>query len=204
MFHWVMTSVEHAKSDGVIVGYARTSSSDQIAGLEHQIRELESVGCARVFAEHVSAIDRHRPELEAALDWLRSGDTFVVTKPDRLARSVTDLLAIVERLRSKGVAVRVLSMNLDSASAASVLTLSIMGAVSQWERDSMLERQRAGVARAQALGKYRGRAPTARAKAPQVLKLKAEGKPVAEIAQAVGISRASVYRALAQEALRQA
>lgn len=200
MFHWVMTSVEQGKTDGAIVGYARTSTSDQIAGLEHQIGELEAVGCTRVFSEHVSAIDRHRPELEAALDWLRSGDTFVVTKPDRLARSVTDLMAIVERLRSKGVTVRVLSMHLDTSSPTSMLLLSILGSVSSWERDAMLERQRAGIARAKSQGKYRGRAPTARAKTSEVLRLKAEGRSVAEIAKTVGISRASVYRAFAATA----
>lgn len=196
MFHWVMTSVEHTPAGGAVVGYARTSTTDQIAGLEHQIGELEAVGCTRVFSEHVSAIERRRPELEAALDWLRSGDTFVVTKPDRLSRSVTDLMEIVERLRSKGVTVRVLSMHLDTSSPTSMLLLSILGSVSSWERDAMLERQRAGIARAKSQGKYRGRAPTARAKAPEVLRLKAEGRSVAEIVRETGVSRASVYRAL--------
>ena len=196
MFHWVMTSVEQTPAGGAIVGYARTSTTDQIAGLEHQIGELEAVGCTRVFSEHVSAIERRRPELEAALDWLRSGDTFVVTKPDRLSRSVTDLMEIVERLRSKGVTVRVLSMHLDTSSPTSMLLLSILGSVSSWERDAMLERQRAGIARAKSQGKYRGRAPTARAKAPEVLRLKAEGRSVAEIVRETGVSRASVYRAL--------
>lgn len=196
MFHWVMTSVEQSHAGGAIVGYARTSTSDQIAGLEHQIGELEAAGCTRIFAEHVSAIERRRPELEAALDWLREGDTFIVTKPDRLARSVTDLLSIVERLRSKGVITRVLSMNLDTSSPTSMLLLSILGSVSSWERDAMLERQRAGISRAKAQGKYHGRAPTARAKAPEVLRLKAEGKSVPEIVRATGVSRASVYRAL--------
>jgi DNA invertase Pin-like site-specific DNA recombinase len=191
-----MTSVEQTHVGGAIVGYARTSTSDQIAGLEHQIGELEAAGCTRIFSEHVSAIERHRPELEAALDWLRDGDTFVVTKPDRLARSVTDLMSIVEKLRSRCVTVRVLSMHLDTSSPTSMLLLSILGSVSSWERDAMLERQRAGISRAKAQGKYRGRAPTARAKAPEVLRLKAEGKSVPEIVRATGVSRASVYRAL--------
>ncbi|WP_298094611.1 recombinase family protein [Brevundimonas sp.] len=191
-----MTSVEQTHVGGAVVGYARTSTSDQIAGLEHQIGELEAAGCTRIFSEHVSAIERHRPELEAALDWLRDGDTFIVTKPDRLARSVTDLMSIVEKLRSRRVTVRVLSMHLDTSSPTSMLLLSILGSVSSWERDAMLERQRAGISRAKAQGKYRGRAPTARAKAPEVLRLKAEGKSVPEIVRATGVSRASVYRAL--------
>ncbi len=191
-----MTSVEHQHPTGAAVGYARTSTTDQVAGLESQIADLKAAGCTRIFAEHVSAVERHRPELEAALDWLRSGDTFIVTKPDRLARSVTDLLSLVDRLRAKSVTVKILAMHLDTSNPTSMLSLSILAAVSQWEREIMLERQRAGISRAKAEGKYRGRAPTARAKAHEVRRLKAEGKTVPEIIQATGVSRASIYRAL--------
>lgn len=191
-----MTHVEQTHPAGALVGYARTSTADQIAGLEDQIEDLKRAGCARIFSEQVSAVDRHRPQLEAALDWLRSGDTFIVTKPDRLARSVTDLLSIVERLRSKDVTVRILSMHLDTSNPTSMLSLSILAAVSQWEREIMLERQRAGIAKAKAEGKYRGRAPTARAKAGEVRRLKSEGKTIPEIVRETGVSRASVYRAL--------
>jgi DNA invertase Pin-like site-specific DNA recombinase len=190
-----MTHVEHLP--GALVGYGRTSTADQIAGLEDQIAELKRSGCSRIFAEHVSAVERHRPELESALDWLRSGDTFIVTKPDRLARSVTDLLGIVERLKAKGVTVRILSMHLDTSNPTSMLTLSIMASIGQWEREIMRERQRAGIARAKAEGKYRGRAPTARAKAEVIRQLRGEGRTVKQIVEEIGISRASVYRALA-------
>ncbi|MBU2167847.1 MAG: recombinase family protein [Alphaproteobacteria bacterium] len=185
-------------TSGAIIGYARTSTTDQIAGLEDQVIELTKAGCTRIHREHVSAIAHHRPELEAALDWVRSGDTFVVTKPDRLARSVTDLLGIVSKLREKGVTVRILSLNLTSGDPTSDLLMSLMGAISTWEREIMLERQRAGIAKAKAEGRYKGRAPTARAKTPEVLRLKAEGKTAAQIALAVGVSRASVYRAFAE------
>lgn len=181
---------------GTLVGYGRTSTTDQRAGLEDQIEELKKAGCTRIFSEHVSAVDRHRPQLEAALDWVRSGDTLVFTKPDRASRSVTDLLGMVERLREKGVTVRILSMHLDTTDPTSMLTLSIMAAVSQWEREIMLERQRAGIAKAKAEGRYKGRVPTARAKAGEVRRLKAEGRSIPEIIQATGISRASIYRAL--------
>ena len=195
-----MNSVEHTHPAGALVGYARTSTSDQVAGLEDQIDELNKAGCTRIFSEHISAVERKRPELEAALDWLRSGDTFMVTKPDRLARSVADLLAIIDRLKVNGVTVRILSMHIDTSTPTSMLSLSILAAVSQWEREIMLERQRAGIAKAKAEGKYRGRAPTARSKAPEVLRLKAEGRTVAQIAESVQISRASVYRALTEAA----
>lgn len=195
-----MSHVEQTHPAGALVGYGRTSTTDQVAGLEDQIEELKRAGCSRIFAEHVSAVERQRPELEAALDWVRSGDTFIVTKPDRLARNVVELLSIVERLKAKGVTVRILSMHLDTGNPTSNLILTILAGVGSWEREVMLERQRAGIAKAKSEGKYRGRAPTARAKAPEVLQLKAEGKTVAEIAKTVGISRASIYRALNEAA----
>lgn len=127
---------------------------------------------------------------------MRSGDTFVVTKPDRLARSVEDLLSIVSRLKEKGVTVRILAMHLDTSNPTSMLTLTVLAGVAQWEREIMLERQRAGIARAKAEGRYKGRAPTAQAKAPEVRRLKAEGRTISQIVETTGVSRASVYRAL--------
>lgn len=191
-----MISVQQTHAEGAIVGYARTSTSDQRAGLEDQVDKLTKAGCSRIFREHISAVERHRPELEMALDWLRSGDTFVITKPDRLARSVTDLLSIVERLRSKDVTVRILSLNLTTGDPTSNLVLSLLGSIATWEREIMLERQRAGIAKARAEGRYKGRAPTARAKAPEVRRLKAEGRTISQIVEATGVSRASIYRAL--------
>jgi DNA invertase Pin-like site-specific DNA recombinase len=191
-----MSHVEQ-HTTGTLVGYARTSGPTQIAGLEDQIEELKKAGCTRIFSEHISGVEHRRPQLEAAMDWVRSGDTLVFTKPDRASRSVTDLLGnIVERLKAKGVAVRILSMHLDTGNPTSNLILTILAGVGCWEREAMLERQRAGIAKAKAEGKYRGRAPTARAKAHEVRRLKAEGKTVPEIVKETGVSRASVYRAL--------
>lgn len=183
---------------GALVGYARTSTVEQEAGLEAQIAELQSLGCTKVFAEHVSGVDAHRPQLRAALDWCREGDTFIVTRPDRLARSVADLLRIVEDLKARKVSIRILSLGVDTNTATGLLVIQVMGAISQFERSVMLERQKFGVAKAKAEGKYRGRAPTARAKTSEVVRLKAEGRTVAQIAQTVGISRASIYRAFAE------
>ncbi len=185
---------------GAIIGYARTSTTDQQAGLDAQIAELQAAGCTRIFQEQVSAVDRSRPQLEAALDWVRAGDVFIVTKPDRLARNVIDLLGLIDRLKAKEVTVRILSMNLQTGNATSNLILTLLAGVASWEREIMLERQRAGIAKAKADGKYRGRAPTARAKTPEVLRLRSEGKTVAEIAAETGISRASIYRAFAEAA----
>ena len=186
----------------MIVGYARTSSLAQVAGLEAQERELRAVGCDKIFREQVSSV-AERQQLEAALDYVREGDSFTVTKLDRLARSVGDLLAIVARLEAKGVSLRVLSISgnqaLDTATSTGRLMLSVIGAVGQAEREAMLERQREGIAKAKREGRYKGRVPTARRQADEIIRLKAAGVRPSEIAIRLGIGRASVYRVLASE-----
>jgi DNA invertase Pin-like site-specific DNA recombinase len=154
----------------MIVGYARTSSVGQIAGLEAQERELRAAGCDKIFREQVSSV-AERQQLEAALDYVRDGDQFVCTKLDRLARSVGDLLAIVARLEAKKVGLRILSMSgaqsLDTSTATGRLMLAVIGAVGQAEREAMLERQREGIAKAKREGRYKGRVPTARRQAAE-------------------------------------
>lgn len=179
-----------------IVGYARTSTTDQIAGLEAQVRDLQAEGCAKVFSEQVSATQTERPQLKAMLDYVREGDTVIVTRPDRLARSTADLLSITKSLSEQGVILRVLSMQLDTGTPTGKLMLTMLGAIAEFERELMLERQREGVAKAKAEGKYKGRAPTAQRRANEVRKLKAEGYAVSQIVAQLGISRASVFRIL--------
>lgn len=183
----------------MLVGYARTSTADQDSGLEAQRRDLAQAGCERIFAEQVSSV-AERPELQAALDFVRQGDTLVVTKPDRLARSVSDLLGIITRLEAKGVALRVLSMGgaqVDTSTPTGRLMLTMLGAVAEFERALMLERQREGIAKAKAEGKYRGRKPTAFLKADKVREMASLGFRPAQIARLAGIGRSSVYRILA-------
>jgi DNA invertase Pin-like site-specific DNA recombinase len=165
-------------------------------GLESQARDLKAAGCEKLFAERVSSV-AHRDRLEAALDFVREGDTLVVTKPDRLARSTADLLAIITRLEAKGVALIVLSMGgqrVDTRTATGKLMLTMLGAIATFERDLMIERQREGIAKAKAEGKYKGRIPTARRKASDVQQMLAQGLAPTEIGRRLGISRASVYR----------
>ena len=181
----------------MIVGYARTSTLDQTAGLEAQERELAEAGCEKVFVEQVSSVDvKAREKLAEALDYIREGDTLVVTKLDRLARSVAHLLEVLEEVEAKGASLRILDMSIDTGTPNGRLMLNILGSVAQFEREIMLERQREGIAKAKAAGKYKGRKPTARAKAKEVLGLHAEGVGATEIARRVGIGRASVYRTL--------
>jgi DNA invertase Pin-like site-specific DNA recombinase len=187
-----------APARGAVIGYARTSTAEQEAGLEAQQRDLTAAGCGKVFPEQVSSVGK-RDQLAAALDYLREGDVLVVTKPDRLARSVADLLGIVSKLETKGVALRILSMGgseVDTATPTGKLMLTMLGAVAEFERALMLERQREGIAKAKGAGKYTGRKPTARAKASDVQRLHADGVKPAEIAKRLGISRASAYRML--------
>lgn len=183
----------------MLVGYARTSTIDQEAGLDAQLRDLAATGCERTFSERVSSVAK-RGELEAAIAFIRQGDVLVVTKPDRLARSVADLLAIIGRLEGKGVGLRVLSMGgqeVDTRTPTGRLTLTMLGAVAEFERALMLERQREGIAKAKTEGKYLGRAPTAQRQAEAARQMKAEGARPIDIAQRLKISRASVYRILA-------
>jgi len=184
---------------GVLVGYARTSTTEQRAGLEAQLRDLRAAGCAKVFQEQVSSIGE-RAQLEAALDYVREGDTLVVTKLDRLARSARGLNDLVDTLERKGVALRILNFGggqVDTRGAAGRLVLDVFAAFAQFELEIMKERQREGIADARAAGRYKGRKPTARAKAGDAVKLFREGHKVSEVAKALGIGRASVYRALA-------
>ncbi|MCE6959121.1 recombinase family protein [Cereibacter sphaeroides] len=180
----------------MIIGYARTSTLDQTAGLEAQERDLQAAGCERIFVEQVSSVDMvARAKLAEALEFVRQGDTLVVTKLDRLARSVAHLMEILAKLDTKGASLRILGMGIDTATPTGKLMLTILGGVAEFERAIMLERQREGIAKAE--GKYKGRKPTARAQADQVQRLKAEGLGASEIAEKLGIGRASVYRILA-------
>lgn len=186
------------------VGYSRVSTIDQEAGLAAQRRELEAAGCERIFAEQVSSVAARRERLDEALDFVRAGDTLVVTRLDRLARSVADLVKITDRLKRDQVALRILAMGLDTAGPTGQLMVNLLGAIAEFERSLMLERQREGIAEAKRRGKYRGRAPTARAKAGEVAKLRGQGLGAAKIAQTLGISRASVYRVIAETATPEA
>jgi DNA invertase Pin-like site-specific DNA recombinase len=177
------------------VGYARTSTTEQIAGLEAQARDLKQAGCEKLFVEQVSSVGQ-REQLSAALDFIREGDTLVVTKLDRLARSISHLSEITKTLEGKRADLQVLAMGLDTSTATGRLMLNVIGSVAQFEREMMLERQRDGIAKAKLEGKYKGRKATARAKAIVVRDLHERGLGASEIARQAGVGRASVYRIL--------
>src|SRR5215475_7461195 len=169
------------RRDPMRLGYARTSTADQKNGIEAQIAELQRQGCDKIFAETVSSVAR-RDQLEAALDYLRDGDTLVVTRLDRLARSVPNLLAIVDRVRARQATLEIGNLGRLDDTATGKLMATMLSAIAAFEREIMLERQREGIAAAKAEGKYKGRTPTARSKAGEIRKLAAEGVGRAEIA----------------------
>lgn len=184
----------------MLIGYARTSTLDQTASIEAQVRDLQGIGCEKLFTEQVSSVDvARREQLTQALDYVRDGDTLVVTKLDRLARSTAHLLEITSTLEKKGAALRILNLGIDTSTPTGKLMLTVLGGIAQFEREIMLERQREGIAKAKAEGKYKGRKPTAKAKAEEVLALKAQGVRPTDIATRLGIGRASVYRILGEE-----
>jgi len=176
------------------IGYARVSTTDQ--DLTAQIEQLQAAGCDRIYQEKVSGVKRDRPELAALLDFIREGDVVAVCKLDRIARSTSHLLEIVETLKNKKVAFKALNINLDSTNATGKLMLTMLAAIGEFEREMMLERQREGIQVAKAEGRYTGRKPTARAKSGEVLRLLSEGVSKAEVARRLDIGVASVYRVI--------
>jgi DNA invertase Pin-like site-specific DNA recombinase len=193
-----MFKVQLRQERNLKVGYGRTSTFDQQAGLYAQIRDLTAAGCEKIISEQASAVGK-RPQLEAALDFIREDDTLVVTKLDRLARSTQHLLDIAERVKAKGADLHILNLGADTSTATGRLMFTVIGAIACFERELMLERQREGIAKAKAEGKYRGRKPTARAKAAEIKTLKAAGIRPTDIARRLGIGRASVYRVMGTE-----
>ena len=178
------------------IGYARTSTTEQIAGLEAQLNELKSACCEKIFNEQISSSVIKRPELQAAMDFVRDGDVLIITKIDRLARSVTDLLSIIQQLKKKKVEVRILNLGMDTQTPTGKLMLTVLAAVAQFEREIMLERQREGVAKAKAEGKYKGRKPISMDKQQEVRDLIAHGASKVSVAKKLKLGEATVYRIL--------
>jgi DNA invertase Pin-like site-specific DNA recombinase len=179
------------------IGYARTSTVEQVAGFEAQIRDLGAAGCEKIFSEQLSSVDSKRAQLDAAIDFCREGDVLICTKLDRLARSVASVVEIAKRLREKGAAILILDPRLSNATPGEELTFNILASIAQFERQIMLERQREGIAKAKGEGKYKGRAPTARRQTDKIRELQALGLKAPVIAAQIGVSERSVYRVLA-------
>jgi len=179
----------------MLIGYARTSTLEQVAGLESQRASLTAIGCERVYEEQISSV-ASREALREALCFCRDGDTLVVTKLDRLARSVKHLGDLIEELETKNVGLRILDMSLDTSHATGKLMLNVLASVAQFERELMLERQREGIAKAKAEGKYKGRPSRIHSLEGTVKEMLAKGETKKRISTQLGISERSVYRLL--------
>ena len=175
-----------------VVGYKRVSSIDQ-----NTERQLEGVEVDKLYTDKVSGKDTNRPQLTAALDYVREGDVFVVHSMDRLARNLEDLRRIVRELTSNGVTVKFVKESLTltgNDSPMNTMLLSMLGAVAEFERSMILERQREGIAIAKAKGKYKGGKPKLSEEQVNELKSRrANGESPSALAKEYGVSRATVY-----------
>jgi DNA invertase Pin-like site-specific DNA recombinase len=182
-----------ARRGGKRVGYVRVSSVDQ-----NEQRQLDGVQLDKKFADTASGKDTKRPQLQAALDYLRDGDVLVVHSMDRLARNLDDLRRIVNELTGRGVVIEFVKEHLSFTSednAMSKLLLSVMGAFAEFERSLIKERQREGIALAKEKGVYKGRKPSLTPEQVQILKRRVKaGEKRAVLAREFGISRETVYQ----------
>lgn len=181
-----------------IIGYARVSTSDQNPQL--QLDALDEAGAVRVFTDQgVSGSKANRPQLDACLDHLREGDVLTVWKLDRLGRNTQHVLAVVDELTSRGIGFRSITEGLHTEGAMGKAMLTIMAAFAQLERDTMIERTRAGLAAAAANGRKGGRPRKVDdADAAKARQLKKKGINATDIAKMLGVSRATVYRYLGE------
>lgn len=186
-----------AHQTGAVVGYARVSSAQQ----DHasQVDRLVTAGATKVFSEKRSGLDGERPELARCLEYVREGDTLVVTKLDRLARSTSDLYRIVSDLTDRGVAFKVLDdAAVDTSSRTGKLVMGILALIAEFETEIRRERQMEGIARAKAEGRSGGRPRLVTAEVEATMaRLRTEGMSIRGIAAQVGLSKATVQKVLA-------
>jgi DNA invertase Pin-like site-specific DNA recombinase len=177
-----------------VIGYARVSTTDQ--DLSIQQVALKVAGCEVIRAEKRSGTTTAgREELRTVLDFLRKGDVLVVTRIDRLARSIGDLQDIVRTVRARGASLKATEQPIDTSTAAGKCFLDMLGVFAEFETNLRRERQLEGIAKAKAAGVYKGRPPSI--EASRVRELKDQGMRPSDIAKALKIGRASVYRVLA-------
>ena len=180
----------------MLIGYARVSTQDQDPTL--QLDALNAAGCEKIFTEHMTGANRDRPELNAALTYLREGDTLVVWKLDRLARSLKQLIETVEAMEERGIGFKSLTENIDTTTAGGLLVFHLFGALAQFERSLIQERTSAGLAAARARGRVGGRKPKLSdddVKAARAM-LRDDSITAAQVAKQFDVSVGTLYRYL--------
>ncbi|MGB7917500.1 MAG: recombinase family protein [Rhodomicrobium sp.] len=180
----------------MLIGYARVSTRDQNHDL--QLDALSEAGCRKIFEEKLSAANRDRPQLQAALDYVRAGDTLVVWKLDRLARSLKQLIETVEMLAEREIGFRSLTENIDTTSSGGRLIFHVFGALAEFERSIIRERTTAGLVAARARGRVGGRPRSLSEEDIHIAKaLLRDGKlTIAEIAERLDVAPSTLYKHL--------
>lgn len=187
------------------VGYARVSTREQ--NMDAQLDALTAAGCDKIFSEKASGTSARRPELDRALEYLREGDSLVITRLDRLGRSTRNLIVFAEELRDRGVNLVILDIGVDSSTLIGQVLFTILAALAQMERDLIVERTKEGLAAARARGRVGGRPSKLTATAVEQVRRMydetgADGirrYTVQQIADTFGVGRQTVYRALEQD-----
>ena len=178
----------------MIIGYARISTEDQ--NLDGQVDALKAAGAEKIFADRITGTARSRPELDRLLDQVRQGDVIIVTKYDRLARSLRDLLDIVDVIQARGAGFRSLAEDIDTTTPAGRLVFHVFASIAQFERERISERTREGLEAARKRGRIGGRPPalTAAQKAEVRRMRDGELRPLPEIAQLFRVSVKTIRR----------
>jgi DNA invertase Pin-like site-specific DNA recombinase len=179
----------------MIIGYARVSTEDQ--NLDGQLDALKAAGAERIFADKITGTVRSRPELDRLLDQLRQGDVITVTKYDRLARSLRDLLDIVDAIQAQGAGFRSLAEDIDTTTPAGRLVFHVFASIAQFERERISERTKEGLAAARKRGRVGGRPPAlSPVQRDEVKRMRDdEGRPLPDIARLFGVSVKTIRRA---------
>jgi len=180
----------------MLVGYGRVSTTDQTPAMQEDA--LRAAGCEKLFIEKVSSGKKDRPQLAAALDYVREGDTLVVWRLDRLARSLHQLIETVHGLEERGIALKsITEQHIDTSTAGGRLVFNIFGSIAEFERAIIRERTKAGVAAAKARGRNGGRPPRLDIEKTQhAINMLTAGTSVSSVARSFGVSRSTVLRAV--------
>lgn len=181
-----------------IIGYLRLDVNEK--NLQSQLDQLKAAGATKIIKEQVACAKRDRPQLDKLMQDIQAGDTLVVTSLDRIAHNTKHLLDIVESLNSAGATFKVIDRDIDTASPHGEVLRMLLRAITDFERQMVRARQAEGIDIAKRKGRYKGRKPTAMAKADEVLVLNAQGITRQKIADQLGIGVASVYRILKNQA----
>jgi DNA invertase Pin-like site-specific DNA recombinase len=177
-----------------VIGYVRPSSGGQ--SVQAQSELLKAAGASKIYQEQADKLKHDRPQLDILLAAVNEGDMVITTSLDRIARNTKHLQALIESLSAAGVTLRVLDSDIDTSQLNGETLRTLLGIISQFERQVARERQSEGIAKARREGRYKGRKPTAMAKAEEVLELNEQGLTRQKIADELGIGVASVYRIL--------